>query len=100
MMSTTQIVKENQEAMERAAKRAMRSKLHCTAPTIHAEWAGQVTLEIANVGPFDIVLQEDDIIAQITVATISSIPKVSMEKFGSTTIGQKHVGGSQPDVNP
>jgi dCTP deaminase len=69
--------------------------VHLTAPTIHAGWAGQVTLEIANIGPFDIVLQEDDVIAQVTVATISSIPKVSMEKSGSTTLGQRGVGGSQ-----
>ena len=69
--------------------------VHFTAPTIHAGWAGQVTLEIANFGPFDIVLEENDIIAQITVATISSIPKISMEKAGSTTIGQKGVAGSQ-----
>lgn len=70
--------------------------VHFTAPTIHAGWAGQVTLEIANFGPFDIVLQEDDVIAQITVATISSIPKLNMEKSGSTTQGQRSVGGSQP----
>jgi dCTP deaminase len=69
--------------------------VHLTAPTIHAGWAGQVTLEIANIGPFDIVLQEDDVIAQVTVATISSIPKVSMEKSGSTTLGQRGVGGPQ-----
>lgn len=69
--------------------------VHFTAPTIHAGWAGQVTLEIANFGPFDIVLQEDDVIAQITVASVSSIPKVSMEKQGSTTLGQRNVGGSQ-----
>ncbi len=68
--------------------------VHFTAPTIHAGWAGQVTLEIANFGPFDIVLQEDDVIAQITVATISSIPKISMEKAGSTTLGQRGVGGA------
>ena len=67
--------------------------VHFTAPTIHAGWAGQVTLEIANFGPFDIVLQEDDVIAQVTVATVSSIPKVSMEKAGSTTLGQRNVGG-------
>ncbi len=69
--------------------------VHFTAPTIHAGWHGQVTLEIANFGPFDIVLQEDDVIAQITVATVSSIPKVSMEKAGSATFGQRGVGGAQ-----
>jgi len=29
--------------------------VHLTAPTIHAGWAGQVTLEITNLGPFDFV---------------------------------------------
>ncbi len=71
--------------------------VHFTAPTIHAGWAGQVTLEIGNFGPFDIVLQQDDVIAQITVATISSIPKISMEKAGSTTLGQRGVAGAQVD---
>jgi dCTP deaminase len=71
--------------------------VHFCAPTIHAGWAGQVTLEIGNLGPFDIVLQEDDVIAQITVATVSSIPKISMERAGSTTLGQRSVGGAQVD---
>ena len=32
--------------------------VHMTAPTIHAGWWGQVTLEIANLGPFDLGLRE------------------------------------------
>ena len=69
--------------------------VHFTAPTIHTGWAGQVTLEIGNFGPFDIVLQEDDVIAQVTEASVSSIPKVSMKKAGSTTLGQRGVEGAQ-----
>lgn len=69
--------------------------VHLTAPTIHTGWSGQVTLEIANLGPFHIVLQEDDVIAQITVAQVSSIPRVSMEQSGSVTQGQQHVSGRQ-----
>lgn len=67
--------------------------VHMTAPTIHAAWgAWPVTLEIANLGPFDFVLKEDDAIAQITVATISSIPEKTMKEAGSVTTGQTSVG--------
>jgi dCTP deaminase len=64
--------------------------VHLTAPTIHAGWTGNVTLEIANLGPFDLVLQEfEDVIAQLTVAKITSSPKGSMR--GSATFGQLSV---------
>jgi hypothetical protein len=49
-------------------------------------------LEIGNLGPFNLILKEDDQIAQITVATISSIPKKTMREAGSATTGQKSVG--------
>jgi dCTP deaminase len=67
--------------------------VHLTAPTIHASWSGQVTLEIANVGPFDLVLEEGDVIAQITVASVTSIPDETMKEAGSVTFGQSQVGG-------
>ncbi len=55
--------------------------VHMTAPTIHAGWgAWPVTLEIANLGPFHFILKEDDVIAQVTVATISSVPEKSMAR--------------------
>jgi dCTP deaminase len=67
--------------------------VHMTAPTIHAAWgAWPVTLEIANHGPFHFVLEENDVIAQITVATISSIPDKTMREAGSVTAGQTGVG--------
>jgi dCTP deaminase len=65
--------------------------VHLTAPTIHAGWTGNVVLEIVNLGPFTFVLQEDDVIAQLTVATISSSPEQSHARAGSTTIDQVHV---------
>jgi dCTP deaminase len=68
--------------------------VHMTAPTIHAGWgAWPITLEIGNLGPFDFVLKEDDVIAQITVATISSIPEKNMRASGSVIAGQQEVGG-------
>jgi deoxycytidine triphosphate deaminase len=63
-----------------------------TAPTIHAGWWGQITLEIANLGPFDLCLAEDDAISQIVVATISSPP--TKRKKEGIAIGQKQVSGS------
>jgi deoxycytidine triphosphate deaminase len=70
--------------------------VHLTAPTIHAGWKGNVVLEIVNLGPFTFVLQEDDVIAQLTVATISSSPQQTHAAAGSSTVDQVHVSGKQP----
>jgi dCTP deaminase len=67
--------------------------VHLTAPTIHAGWSGKITLEIANVGPFHFVLEEGDVIAQLTVATISSPPDLELKKSKSATMHQEHVSG-------
>lgn len=66
--------------------------VHLTAPTIHSSWAGQITLEIANLGPFDLVLQEDDVVAQLTVARVSCPPQRTMA-MTSQTFQQASVGG-------
>jgi dCTP deaminase len=74
--------------------------VHMTAPTIHAAWgAWNVTLEIGNLGPFHFVLKEDDVIAQITVATISSIPEKNMRESGSITSGQTTVSAQMKKPN-
>ena len=52
---------------------------------------GQITLEIANLGPFELCLAEGDAISQIVVATISS-PPIKRKKEG-IAIGQREVGG-------
>ncbi len=67
--------------------------VHLTAPTIHAGWNGHVTLEMANLGPFDIVLFQGDAVAQLTVARLTSCPELSQEDIGSVTLGQTHVTG-------
>jgi dCTP deaminase len=68
--------------------------VHLTAPTIHAGWSGKVVLEIANVGPFHFVLlQENDVLAQLTVALIASPPDLILKKTPSLTLGQEHVSG-------
>ena len=70
--------------------------VHLTAPTIHAGWTGNVVLEIVNLGPFTFVLQEDDVVAQLTVATISSSPQQTHAEAGSSTIDQVHVSTKKP----
>jgi len=67
--------------------------VHMTAPTIHAGWYGQITLEIANLGPFYLCLVEGDPISQITVSTISS-PPLLQRKRGGIAIGQRKVSGN------
>jgi dCTP deaminase len=72
--------------------------VHLTAPTVHAGWWGNVTLEIANLGPFNIGLKEGDAIAQIVVAVISSPP---LGRAGTTTaVGQREVSGGSPAAPP
>jgi dCTP deaminase len=66
--------------------------IHMTAPTIHAGWWGQVTLEISNLGPFNIGLKAGDAVAQVVVATISSPPR-GRKNVKGVAIGQKDVGG-------
>lgn len=66
--------------------------VHMTAPTIHAGWWGQVTLEIANLGPFDLGLKAGDAIAQIVVAAISSPPSKRKNAQG-IAVGQRNVAG-------
>lgn len=61
--------------------------VHLTAPTIHSTWAGNVTLEIANFGPFDLVFRPGDAVAQLTVARITGPPAKGMDGT-STTYGQ------------
>jgi dCTP deaminase len=68
--------------------------VHFTAPTIHAGWAGHITLEISNLGPFTFILKEGDALAQLTVATISSAPDLQLKKQKSKTQGQRDPSGA------
>lgn len=68
--------------------------VHLTAPTIHASWSGKITLEISNLGPFDVVLEENDVIAQLTVCQISSPPEHGVAGT-SETHGQSNVSGTR-----
>jgi dCTP deaminase len=68
--------------------------VHLTAPTIHAGWDGNLTLEIVNFGPFNFVLEEGDAIAQLTVAKITSSVDFDLIEQKSTTIHQTDPTGS------
>ncbi len=68
--------------------------VHLSAPTIHAGWEGNITLEIVNFGPFDVVLKPGDAIAQLTVATVSSPPDLDLKLGESTTAKQSEPGAS------
>jgi len=67
--------------------------VHMTAPTIHARWAGQVTLEIGNLRPFTLSLRAGDAVAQIVVALISS-PPIKVKSAKGIDQGQKKVTGT------
>lgn len=73
--------------------------VHLTAPTIHAGWSGNITLEMTNVGPLDLVLFAGDAVAQITVAKITWPPSLDIKLFESTTHGQTSVHGTEPDTS-
>lgn len=68
--------------------------VHLTAPTIHTTWSGKITLEIVNLGPFDVVLEANDVIAQLTVAKVTSPPSRDV-RAESATFGQTNVTGQQ-----
>lgn len=69
--------------------------VHLTAPTIHAGWSGNVTLEMANCGPLHLVLHEGDPVAQMTVAQITSPPRFDVGRYESATQGQTDVTGTR-----
>jgi dCTP deaminase len=69
--------------------------VHLTAPTVHAGWNGNLTLEMTNVGPLDLVLFEGDAVAQLTVARLSWPPSLDVKL--SATHGQTSVHGAEPN---
>lgn len=73
--------------------------VHLTAPTIHAGWSGNITLEMTNVGPLDLVLFAGDAVAQITVAKITWPPSLDIKLFESTTHGQTSIHGAETDTS-
>lgn len=48
--------------------------VHFTAPTIHAGFEGTIALEMANFGPFEIVLKPGMYVCQLIVEEVVGIP--------------------------
>jgi dCTP deaminase len=71
--------------------------VHLTAPTIHAGWSGNITLEMTNCGPLDLVLHAGDAVAQLTVAQITQPPALDVKLYEAATHGQTSVHGAEPD---
>ena len=69
--------------------------VHLTAPTIHAGWSGNITLEMTNCGPLDLVLHAGDTIAQLTVARITQPPAMDVKLYQTATNGQTSVHGAE-----
>lgn len=69
--------------------------VHLTAPTVHAGWSGTLTLEMTNCGPFDLVLNAGDAIAQLTVATITQPPACDVKLVEQATYGRVSPKGAE-----
>ena len=63
--------------------------VHFTAPTIHAGFAGTITLELINLGPCDIALIPGAPICQLIVEEVRGVPFKNNSQFQ----GQSNAGG-------
>ncbi|MCA9081667.1 MAG: dCTP deaminase [Planctomycetaceae bacterium] len=66
--------------------------VHFTAPTIHAGFAGHITLELINLGPCNISLYPGAPICQLIVETVAGVPIRNDSQFQ----GQSRPGGNVP----
>jgi dCTP deaminase len=55
--------------------------VHFTAPTVHPDYAGNLTLEMINLGPADFILIPDMRIAQLIVEEVKGIPNQKPSEF-------------------
>lgn len=55
--------------------------VHFTAPTIHAGWAGRITLEIANLGPVNFLLYPEMSICQLIIEQVLTPPFNAPNQF-------------------
>lgn len=63
--------------------------VHFTAPTIHAGFKGSITLELLNLGPYDISLYPGSLICQLIVEEVKGQPFRNDSQFQE----QKRAGG-------
>jgi dCTP deaminase len=64
--------------------------VHFTAPTVHAGFKGTITLELYNLGPFNISLYPGAPICQLIVETVLGVPFRNDSQFQ----GQRQAGGN------
>jgi dCTP deaminase len=64
--------------------------VHFTAPTIHAEFDGTITLELINLGPLDVALYPGMPICQLIVEQVHGTPFSNVGQFQ----GQTKPGGA------
>jgi dCTP deaminase len=55
--------------------------IHFTAPTVHPDWSGRLTLEMINLGPARILLKPGMPIAQLIVEEVKGIPSENKSQF-------------------
>ena len=63
--------------------------VHFTAPTIHAGYSGTITLEMVNLGQYDIILRPGAYVCQLIIETVDGVPFSSVSQFQ----GQTRPGG-------
>lgn len=59
--------------------------VHFTAPTIHAGFSGNITLEIINLGPFDILLTPNMYICQLIIEEVIGQATTAPNQFSGQT---------------
>jgi dCTP deaminase len=59
--------------------------VHFTAPTIHAEFDGTITLELINLGPLDIALYPRMPICQLIIEQVYGLPFSNVSQFQGQT---------------
>jgi len=55
--------------------------VHFTAPTIHAGFAGRITLELINLGRYPIMLRRGVAICQLIVEQVKGVPTERLSQF-------------------
>jgi dCTP deaminase len=55
--------------------------VHFTAPTVHADFRGTLTLEMRNLGPAPIVLYPGMPICQLVIEQVMGMPQASPSQF-------------------
>ena len=67
--------------------------VHLTAPHAHAGWNGRLTLEMFNLGPFNIELKPGMAIAQLTFWQVDNAEEIAGQ-IGGQFAGQKDARGA------